>query len=171
MVDHLTSEQRRRCMQANKSKGTKGEALLCAELWGRGIRYRRNMRGVPGTPDICFKSRKVAVFVDGEFWHGKNWETDKNRIHSNREFWYAKIERNRLRDQQVNERLDKMGWRVIRFWDNEVKRHVAQCADLIEDALRIADRDRLHRIYFYDTRFDEMLDRVAEDDSLLPDDL
>lgn len=151
-------------MQSNKSKGTRGELLLCGELWRRGIRYRRNMRGVPGSPDLCFKSRKVAVFVDGEFWHGKDWESNKNRISTNREYWYAKIERNRERDQRVNIRLEKMGWKVIRFWDRDVKHDVGRCADLVVEALRWADLARLHRVYSYDTRFDDAVGLAAEED-------
>ena len=68
----LTPEQRRRCMQANRSTGTKPERMLAQELWHRGYRYRTNVRGIPGTPDICFMNRKVAVFVDGDFWHGRD---------------------------------------------------------------------------------------------------
>lgn len=154
MTDHLTPEQRRRCMQANRSRDTKPEQMLAHELWRRGFRYRKNVRGVPGSPDICFKSKKVAVFVDGDFWHGKNWEVQKQRIKSNRDFWYAKIERNQARDRRVNQRLATMGWRVLRFWETEVRKHLSCCADQVEEVLREEQLNHLHRVYHYDTQYD-----------------
>jgi len=163
MTDRLTPEQRRRCMQANRSKGTQPERMLARELWRRGYRYRKNVRTVPGSPDICFKSRKVAVFVDGEFWHGHNWQESRKRIKSNRDFWYAKIERNMTRDKNVDQRLHAMGWTVLRFWEDEVRKHLSQCADIVEDTLRQQQLHHLHHIYELDTRYDS-LDIAAEDD-------
>ena len=163
MTDHLTPEQRRRCMQGNRSSGTQPERLLARELWRRGYRYRKNVRTVPGSPDICFKSRKVAVFVDGEFWHGRNWQQERQRIKSNRDFWYAKIERNMARDHRVNLRLRNMGWTVLRFWENEVRKHLSECADKVEEAIRERQLQHLHRVYEYDTKF-ESLDVAAEDE-------
>lgn len=90
-MDRLTPEQRRKCMQANKSKGTKPELLLAKAMWQLGLRYRKSNKTVFGKPDFSFKKYKVAVFVDGEFWHGKNWEIRKADIKSNREFWIAKV--------------------------------------------------------------------------------
>lgn len=165
MPDRLTPEQRLRCMRANKSKGTRPEQMLCHELWHRGLRYRRNVRGVAGTPDICFKERKVAVFVDGEFWHGRNWAEAKMRIKSNQEFWYRKIERNMARDSRNTLLLQQQGWEVLRFWDSEVRADVAQCADKVEAVLRQRDLLALHRSYRYDTRFDDLdIDYAAEED-------
>ena len=160
----LTPEQRRRCMQANRSTGTKPERMLARELWRRGYRYRKNVRSVPGTPDICFKSRKVAVFVDGDFWHGRDWERARQRIKSNREFWYAKIERNMARDLRTDQRLQVRGWRVLRFWASEVMKHLSECADRVEEVLREEQIHRLHRIYQYDTQYDNMLDIAAEEE-------
>lgn len=163
MVDHLSPEQRRRCMQANRSRGTKPEQMLARELWRRGYRYRKNVRGVPGSPDICFKSKKVAVFVDGDFWHGNNWDVQKHRIKSNRDFWYAKIERNQARDHRVNQRLTAMGWRVLRFWETEIKKHLSHCADQVEEALREEQLQHLHRVYQYDTRFEAQFIAAEEE--------
>lgn len=163
MVDHLTPEQRRRCMQANRSRGTKPEQMLARELWRRGYRYRKNVRGVPGSPDICFKSKKVAVFVDGDFWHGNNWEVQKQRIKSNRDFWYAKIERNQARDQRVNQRLTAMGWKVLRFWETEIRKHLSRCADQVEDVLREEQLQHLHRVYQYDTRYESQYIAAEEE--------
>ena len=163
MVDHLTPEQRRRCMQANRSRDTKPEQMLARELWRRGYRYRRNVRGVPGSPDICFKSKKVAVFVDGDFWHGNNWEVQKQRIKTNRDFWYSKIERNQARDRRVNQRLTSMGWKVLRFWETDIKKHLSRCADQVEDVLREEQLQHLHRVYQYDTRFESQYIAAEEE--------
>lgn len=150
-------------MQANRSVGTKPERVLAKELWSRGYRYRKNVRGVPGTPDICFKGQKVAVFVDGDFWHGRDWDRAKQRIKSNQAFWHAKIERNMARDSRTNQRLAAQGWRVLRFWSSEVMKHLSECADRVEAALREAQLQRLHRVYQYDTQYDDM-DFAAEEE-------
>ena len=119
-MDKLTPEQRRKCMQASKNKGTKPEVLLGQALWSLGLRYRRNDKNIFGKPGFSFKKYKVAVFVDGEFWHGKDWEIRKNDIKSNQAFWIAKIERNMARDREVAEMLLKSGWKILRFWGKEV---------------------------------------------------
>ncbi|MFZ7175462.1 very short patch repair endonuclease [[Pasteurella] aerogenes] len=107
-MDKLTPEQRRKCMQASKSKGTKPEVLLGKALWSLGLCYRKNDKNIFGKPDFRFKKYKVAVFVDGEFWHGKDWEIRKNDIKSNQSFWIAKIERNITRNREVAEMLLKI---------------------------------------------------------------
>ena len=163
MSDHLTPEQRRRCMQANRSKGTRPERLLARELWHRGYRYRKNVRGLPGTPDICFKSRKVAVFVDGDFWHGRDWDHAKQRIKSNRAYWYAKIERNILRDRRDTQRLAAMGWTVLRFWEGDVLHDLPACVAMVEEVLRVEQLQHLRRLYQYDTQYDTP-DLAAEEE-------
>lgn len=134
-MDKLTPEQRHKNMQAIKSKDSEIELMLRQELWKRGLRYRKNAKSVFGHPDIAFIGRKVAVFCDSEFWHGYNWDTRKNDIKSNREFWITKIERNIERDKEVNTVLSTEGWTVIRFWGKEIKKNCRQCADLIQKAL------------------------------------
>jgi len=134
-MDNHTPEQRRKNMQAVRSKDTKIEVLLRKELWARGLRYRKNVRSLPGNPDIVFIGKKVAIFCDSEFWHGHDWENQKSRIKTNREFWIPKIERNMQRDLEVNEELRSMGYTVFRFWGNEIKRLVSDCADQITLAL------------------------------------
>ena len=116
-------------MQAIRHKNTKEEVLLAKALWKRGIRYRRNDSTVFGKPDFTFKGKKVAVFVDGEFFHGYNWETEKFRIKTNREFWWNKIEGNIARDQQVCASLISSGWRVIRFWSKDVRQNIERCTN------------------------------------------
>ena len=131
-----TKEQISYNMQRVKNKDSKIECLLRAELWKRGLRYRKNVRRIYGNPDIVFIGKKVAVFCDSEFWHGYNWEERKKDFKSHQEFWIPKIERNMARDAEVTARLESEGWTVIRFWGNEIKKNTAQCADLIEKVHR-----------------------------------
>ena len=134
-MDNHTPEQRRKNMQAVKNKDSKIELLLRKELWSRGIRYRKNTSKVFGHPDIAFIGRKIAVFCDSEFGHGYDWENKKKEIKSHRDFWIPKIERNMERDREVTAKLESEGWKVLRFWGNEIKKNTAQCADLIEKAV------------------------------------
>lgn len=127
-------------MQAVKSKGSKIEVMLARELWKRGFRYRKNDKTVYGKPDLTFKKYKIAVFVDSEFWHGKDWETRKYEIKSNCDFWFRKIEGNMARDRQVNEFLTANGWKVIRFWGEQIKKDLAGCVKIVEEALDEAGR-------------------------------
>lgn len=122
-------------MQAIRSKDTSIELMLRKELWSRGVRYRKNCKNIPGRPDIAFIGKKVAVFCDSEFWHGYDWEHRKNDIHSNRDFWIRKIERNMERDNEVNSILSSQGWTVLRFWGKDIKKNTVKCADIICDAL------------------------------------
>lgn len=134
-MDRLTTEQRRKNMQAVKNKNSEIEILLRKELWSRGLRYRKNTSKVFGHPDIAFIGKKVAVFCDSEFWHGYNWETSKDSIKTRREFWIPKIERNMQRDLEVTEKLESEGWIVLRFWGKEIKKHPEKCADIIQECL------------------------------------
>ncbi len=131
-----TPEQISYNMRQVKNKDSEIEVLLRRELWRRGIRYRKNVRKIEGKPDLAFIGKKVAVFCDSEFWHGYNWETKRNEIKSNQEFWYKKIERNMERDREVNEKLAQEGWIVLRFWGKEIKKDLLRCADEIEKILR-----------------------------------
>ena len=96
-------------------KGGKAETTLAKELWHRGIRYRKNLRTLPGSPDIAITKYKVAVFVDGEFWHGENWSERKQKLKSNREYWNKKIEENIARDKRNDALLIDLGWTPIHF--------------------------------------------------------
>lgn len=131
-----TKEQISYNMQQVKNKDSKIEVLLRKELWSRGIRYRKNVNRIYGKPDIVFIGKKIAVFCDSEFWHGYNWEERKKDFKSHQEFWIPKIERNMERDAEVTAKLESEGWTVIRFWGNEIKKNTAQCADIIEQAIR-----------------------------------
>lgn len=118
-------------MQAVKNKDSKIEITLRKALWRKGIRYRKNYNKVIGKPDIAMVGKKVAVFCDSEFWHGKNWEKKKQTIHSNRDFWINKIERNMERDIEVNESLTSEGWKVLRFWGKDIMKDTAGCVEKI----------------------------------------
>ena len=131
-MDVLTKEQRRRNMQAIKCKETKIEIKLAKGLWARGHRYRKNDKKVFGKPDLTFNRIKLALFVDSEYWHGKNWETEKFRIKTNREFWWNKIEGNIKRDKIVVKELKRQGWRVLRFWGKEIDKKLELCIFKIE---------------------------------------
>lgn len=135
-MDNHTPEQRRRNMQAVKNKNSKIEIMLRKELWRRGLRYQKNSSKVYGKPDIVFIGKKIAVFCDSEFWHGYDWENKKNEIKSKREFWIPKIERNIQRDIEVTNKLQSEGWIVLRFWGNEIKQKLTECADKIERTIK-----------------------------------
>lgn len=135
-MDRLTPEQRRKNMRAVKNKGSKIETMLQKELWHRGLRYRKNAKTVYGKPDIVFIGKKVAVFCDSEFFHGYDWEIKSKEIKSNREFWIPKIEKNMQRDKEVTDKLTSEGWTVLRFWGNDIKKHLSQCADIIESVVK-----------------------------------
>lgn len=140
-MDVLTKEQRRKNMQAIKSRGTKDEVLLAKALWQKGYRYRKNDKTVYGKPDLTFKRHKIAIFVDSEYFHGKDWNTEKYRIKSNRDFWWTKIEGNIRRDQTVNKMLTRDGWRILRFWSQDVRKNLETCVNKIEQELRSGNGD------------------------------
>ena len=119
-------------MSMIKSKNTKVEVLLRKELWRRGLRYRKNCPLVYGKPDLVFLRKQIAVFIDGEFWHGYNFEEIKSRLKNNKEFWIKKIEWNMEKDFEITQFLISQGWVVLRFWDFEIKNDLSGCADKVE---------------------------------------
>lgn len=116
-------------------KGGKAETVLAKRLWHLGYRYRLNYRKLPGSPDIALTRYKVAVFVDGEFWHGQNWEVRKTKLKSNRDYWIEKIEENIARDKRNNDELEKAGWRVVRFWEKDALKHTDECVEAVVSLL------------------------------------
>lgn len=137
MPDVLTPEQRRKNMQHIRGKDTTIEVILRKALWARGYRYRKNYKRIPGSPDIVLTKYKIAMFCDGEFFHGKDWEVLKPRLEksNNSEFWIKKISRNLERDDEINKKLLSMGWTVIRFWGNEIKKNTDECIRVIEETI------------------------------------
>lgn len=111
------------------------ETLLAKELWHHGYRYRLNYKKLPGSPDIAIQKYHIAVFVDGEFWHGHDWENRKQRLKNNREYWIEKIEENMARDSRVDKELIKAGWVPVHFWSKEVKKNPLACVQVIEELI------------------------------------
>ena len=134
-MDDLTPEQRRKCMSHIRSSNTSIEVLLRKALWHEGIRYRKNLKTLPGKPDIAITKYKIAIFCDGELWHGKNWKSKKNNIKTNRDYWIKKIERNISRDNDIEKQLENMGWIVLRFWGEEIKKNLVNCVNEIKETL------------------------------------
>lgn len=126
-----TPETRKR-MSKVKLKNGKAEQILAKRLWHLGYRYRKNDKRLPGSPDIVIPKHRIAIFVDGEFWHGKDWDVRKSRLQRNKEYWIEKIEENIARDKRVDEQLRNMDWTPIHFWSKEVLRNPDLCvSDII----------------------------------------
>ncbi|KAB5488776.1 MULTISPECIES: very short patch repair endonuclease [Flagellimonas] len=124
-----TTPERSKIMGKIRGKNTKPELAFRKALWQAGYRYRIDYKKLVGKPDIALKKYKTVIFIDGEFWHGYNWEERKHKIKTNREFWIAKIERNIQRDEEVNDALDEKGYKVFRFWETEVKKDLDRCLE------------------------------------------
>ena len=136
-MDTLTPEQRHKNMQHIKAKDTGIEVRLRKALWNKGYRYRKNYKELPGKPDIVLMKYKIAVFCDSEFFHGKDWEVLKPRLErgNNSDFWIGKISRNMERDEKKKKKLLFLGWTVIRFWGEEIKKNTDECVRVIEEVI------------------------------------
>ena len=131
-------EQRHYNMSRIRSNNTKIEVRLRKALWHRGIRYRINYSALPGKPDIALTKYKIAIFCDGELFHGKDWYTvlqPKLQKGSNGAYWEKKIMRNMTRDNNINQQLNFLGWTVIRFWGRDITRHTDECVSVIRDCI------------------------------------
>ncbi len=122
-MDVLTRKQRHKSMIGNKGNDTKPEILLRKALWHRGIRYRKNWRKLTGCPDIVLTRQKIAIFVDGDFWHARGYQDRPgSQICTNQSYWQKKLARNVERDREVNDQLTEQGWLVLRFWESDIKK-------------------------------------------------
>lgn len=121
----------------NKARGTEAELALRRQLWSLGLRYRLHAKDLPGKPDIVFRRQRLAVFVDGDFWHGRDWEARRRKLAAghNAQYWLDKIGYNRARDRRNTEQLEASGWRVIRLWETDVKRAPKRAAAVVQAAL------------------------------------
>ena len=120
-------------MIGNKGNDTKPEILLRKALWHRGIRYRKNWRKLTGCPDIVLTRQKIAIFVDGDFWHARGYKDNPgSQINSNKAFWQKKLTRNVERDKEVNDRLTQMGWLVLRFWESDICKNLPYVLEEID---------------------------------------
>ena len=136
-----TPEITHKIMSAIKSQNTRPELALRRELWRRGLRYKKNVRALPGTPDVVFTRVQLAVFCDGDFWHGYNWllrgyGSLEEELHRYSKPWAEKIRKNVQRDILVNQCLTEMGWSVLRIRESEIKKDVRRCANQVEYVYR-----------------------------------
>ena len=124
-------------MQRIKSKDTSIELKLRKALWAKGYRYRKNVRELPGVPDIVLTKYKIAIFCDSEFFHGKDWEVLKPQLErgNHAEFWIQKITNTKRRDDEANKKLLYLGWTVIRFWGKDILKHVDTCVKVVEETI------------------------------------
>lgn len=118
MADNLTKEQRSYCMSRVRGKDTLLETRVRSALHAHGLRFRKHVATLPGKPDIVFSAEKIAIFIDGDFWHGWRFPLWQQHLSP---FWQDKIERNRQRDRHNFRRLRNRGWRVIRIWQHQVE--------------------------------------------------
>ena len=133
MPDNLTPEQRSFCMSRVKGKDTGLEMRVRSALHRRGLRFRKHVKDLPGKPDVVFRKARVAVFVDGDFWHGYRFPSWEDKVS---DFWKKKINRNRERDAANHRKLRQMEWTVIRLWQHEVEEDFDACIDRILAAVR-----------------------------------
>ena len=129
---------------SSRKADTRCEVRVRSLLWRAGARFRKNVKTLPGKPDIVFPGPRLAVFCDGDFWHGKDWDERRRRLAkgTNAPYWIAKIERNRERDRHNTRRLESAGWTVLRFWESEIHGDPAAVAEEILGALARLDLDR-----------------------------
>ena len=130
--DNLTKKQRSYCMSRVKNKDTDLEVIIRSTLHKKGLRFRKHVRVLPGVPDVVFTKAKVAVFIDGDFWHGYRFPAWKDKVTP---FWQKKIQINRDRDQRNFRKLRRMGWKVIRLWKYEIKKNLDGSIEKISTAL------------------------------------
>lgn len=126
-----TTKQRSKLMSKIKAKNTKPEIALRKALWAKGLRYRIHAQELPGRPDIVIKKYRLAIFVDGEFWHGYRWQENKGRLKKNTGFWIPKIERNIQKDRINVQALRALGYTVFRFWSGEVQKNPSACVNQV----------------------------------------
>lgn len=133
-----SSEAASRAKRANRKKDTAHEILLRREIWRLGLRFRKHVSGLPGNPDLIFRRARVAVFCDGDFWHGRYWVELKPQLarRHNAAYWSAKIARNRDRDRETTALLEGQGWLVIRLWETDIKNDATAAAQTVLSAVK-----------------------------------
>lgn len=136
-----TDAATRERMSKVKLKGGDAEKQLAKRLCRLGCRYRKNYRRLPGSPDIAIFRYQIAVFIDGEFWHGKDWSIRREKLKRNRDYWIEKIEENIARDARVDEELRRSGWTPIHFWSKDVMKDTDACVSSIVDIISSFEQD------------------------------
>lgn len=127
---HPRSAEASRVGASNRRQDTTPEILLRSALRASRVRYRSNVKALPGCPDLVLIEHRIAVFCDGDFWHGRHWAQRRSKLLAgwNAPYWVAKIERNRQRDRSVTRALQSLGWRVARVWEGDVRRDPLRAA-------------------------------------------
>lgn len=156
-MDNLSKEQRHKNMKNIKSKDTKIEIKLRKMLWNKGIRYRKHYKGLPGKPDIVITKYKIAIFCDGEFFHGYDWINQRKKLKNsnNSQYWIDKISKNILRDEKIDKQLSALGWTVVHFWGKYILKHTDDCVKYIEEI--IYDK-HIEKEYIDDFNYDDYFD-------------
>lgn len=146
MSDCFSISDRRRIMRAVSTSKTDIEERMASLLRSTGVKFRRNDRSVLGTPDFAIHKFRLAVFVDGDFWHGRSWAKDRSAPASNKKFWIEKFQRNIARDNLVTARLRRSRWSVLRFWGSDVRRDPSRCIALVLNRMQRIRRERRVRM-------------------------
>ena len=122
----------------NRNSNTKNEVLLRSTLHKMGMRFKKNVRNLPGKPDIVFPKSRIVVFCDGDFWHGRDWKKLKNKLRkrANSDYWITKISCNMMNDGNINKELEGLGWIVLRFWETEILKNTDIIAEEIASYIR-----------------------------------
>ncbi|MFA6586934.1 MAG: very short patch repair endonuclease [Bacilli bacterium] len=128
-----TKEEIHRNMSRIRGKDTSIELLLRKELYARGYHYRTNMKGLPGRPDIVLLRAPIAIFCDGDFFHGYDYNKIISELKTNSSYWIEKIEANRKLDRKNDALLAEKGFLVLHFWEHEIKDHLNEVADEVEE--------------------------------------
>ncbi|MCH8814124.1 MAG: very short patch repair endonuclease [Chloroflexi bacterium] len=149
MPDTLSPSQRSYCMSRVKGKDTTPELLVRSALHGRGLRFRKHAKELPGKPDVVFPSSRLAVFIDGDFWHGYRFPLWRDDLSP---FWQEKIGKTRERDQRNFRKLRRSGWRVIRVWEHDIERRPTAVVDRIATAVRQAAQTATSPFHLSPTR-------------------
>lgn len=137
----VTTPEISKRMSKVKLKGNKNETKLAKALWHKGFRYRLNYKELPGSPDIAITKYYIAIFVDGEFWHGKNFEEKQNKLKNNRDYWIEKITENINRDILNDRLLRELGWIPIHFWSRDVEKNILDCVKEVEEVVLYQIKD------------------------------
>ncbi len=132
-----SSETASRIKKRNKRKDTKSEVVLRKLVWRLGLRYRLHRNDLPGKPDLVFAGDHVAVFCDGDFWHGRNWDDRKKKLRkgANPAYWIPKIEANIARDKEQTKALTRSGWKVVRLWETDILKDPPRAAEKVRSVV------------------------------------
>jgi len=159
-----TSAASSKAMRGNRGQDTQPETMLRHALWTMGARYRKNVTSLPGKPDLVFPRARVVVFCDGDFWHGRKWESLRRKLESraNAGYWVKKIQANRQRDRRTTASLRRAGWRVMRVWEGDVLHDSsAVAAKIIAACTHPVNQSRVRPPRIHMTRYGSMR-RVAQ---------